>query len=385
MPRSLSKNVAKLERGGGRRSRQALSWLKFVDVVDFLERLDVANISEVTPEQIQFSCPFPDHTQGDEHPSAYINNGSMTPHKATRWKCFGCGRSGNAVDFLAEYQNIGKQQARTTLRETYASGWVAPKYGSISREFEARYKASKERHAAPELPKLGLEELKRFDVDWVYYAEEHGDQPDVRYMLDRGFTPATLDDWGIGYDHGSKRITIPVCDPDGNLVGFKGRAWRKQARPKYLVLGDKNKRQRYGFPTFDKTLVVFGLDRCSNSDSQTLVLVEGEIDVMSLDLMGIPAICCSGSSISPEQVRLIREYCDEVVLFFDDDAAGQNGIYGVDKESGEHRPGALEMLEPFVRVRVVGRHRFDPNDYLVRGDVERVRSLVAGATPSYAL
>ena len=116
-------------------------------------------------------------------------------------------------------------------------------------------------------------------------------------MLDRGFTPGDLDDWGIGYDHDSQRITIPVCDADGNLVGFKGRAWRKKAHPKYLVLGDKEgRRERYGFPTFDKSRVVFGLDRAADSVTQKLVLVEGEIDVMSLWVMGIPASGVGGSS-----------------------------------------------------------------------------------------
>jgi hypothetical protein len=154
--------------------------------------------------------------------------------------------------------------------------------------------------------------------------------------------------------------------------------------PKYLVLGDKG-RKRYGFPTYDKARVVFGLDRYASSNSQTLVLVEGEIDVMSLDVMGIAAISCCGSTMSTEQARLIREYCDEIVLFFDDDAAGRNGIYGVDKGDGEHKPGIIEALEPFIRVRVVGRHRFDANDYLRRGAAQRVHELVDGAVSSFLL
>ena len=48
------------------------------------------------------------------------------------------------------------------------------------------------------------------------------------------------------------------------------------------------------------------------------------------------------------------------MLFFDNDKAGHNAVYGVDKQDGEHKPGILELLEPFIRVRVVGRHKFDP-------------------------
>lgn len=382
MPRSLSEHVARFERGSGSRRRHSLEWLRHVDVVDFLERLDIANINQINAEQVAFSCPFPDHTHGDESPSAAMNNGSAIAEKATRWKCFGCGRDGNAIDFLSEYLNISQQQARLELRETYASGYIAPKYGSIAREFDEQRRARK-RNTVTELPSLGFTELKRFDVDWSHYAEEHEDQPDVRYMLDRGFTPAALDEWGIGYDYDSQRITIPVCIPDGDLVGFKGRAWKPDAHPKYLVLGDKGKRQRYGFPTYDKTRVVFGLDMWR--EVETYVLVEGEIDVMSLWVMNIPAICVGGSSMSPTQAKLIRQYCDKVVLFFDNDPAGRNAVYGIDKKDGTHKPGVLEQLEPFVRVSVVGRHRYDANDYLRRGEAERVRGLVAGAISSHLL
>lgn len=348
-----------------------------------LEQFDVANISQATADEVLFSCPFPGHTHGDERPSAYMNDGTRDPELTTLWKCHGCGRSGNAVSFVAEYMNVTRQKARAWLKEHYAPGYRAPKFGSIAKEFEQRRKLHK-RPEVTTVPTLEPDVSRRFDVDWGYYAEEHGDQPDVSYMLDRGFTPATLDDWGVGYDYDSRRITIPVCDADGNLVGFKGRAWEPDVRPKYLVLGDKGKRRaRYGFPTYDKSRVVFGLDRWAASETQTLVLCEGEIDVMSLDAMGIAAVCVGGSSLSEAQARLLRQYCDEIVMFFDDDKAGRNFTWGIDKEDGEHSPGAVEMLEPFIRIRIVGQHRYDANDYLVRGERNRVEDLIATAISSY--
>jgi Toprim-like len=383
MPRSLSSNVARLERGSRRKKRQPLAWLQHVNVIDFLEEFDVANISHIKADEVQFSCPFPGHTHGDSSPSACMNDGSKDPALTTLWTCYGCHRGGNAVTFYAEHKGVSAQVARREIKEHYAPGYKAPKYGSISREFESRYKTSKERQVESTVAKIDPELLREFDVDWSYYAEEHGDQPDVRYMLDRGFTPATLDDWGIGYDDGSRRITIPVCDPDGDLVGFKGRAWRKNARPKYLVLGDKGRRQRYGFPTYDKSLVVFGLDRWGRVNRY--VLVEGELDVISLWVMGIPAICCGGSSMSVAQAKLIREYCDEVVLFFDNDVAGKHGMHGFERSDGEHKPGIIELLEPFLRVRVVGKHRYDANDYLKRGEQHRCHELISSAKSSYLL
>ena len=385
MPRSLSEHVARLERDhtGRRKKRQRLPWLQHVDVIDFLENFDIANITPINADEVLFSCPFPGHVHGDSTPSACMNNGSKDSALTTLWTCYGCKRGGNAVTFYEEYHGVSKQVARRAVKEHYAPGYRAPKYGSIAREFESRYKKAKERHDESTVPILGSEILKQFEVDWGYYAEEYRDSPDVAYMLDRGFTPATLDEWGIGYDDDSKRITIPVCDETGNLVGFKGRAWRKNARPKYLVLGDKGRRQRYGFDTYDKSLVVFGLDRWGEQESY--VFVEGELDVMSLWVMGIPAICVGGSSMSTEQAKLIRQYCDEVVLFFDSDVAGKHGVYGFEKKDGEHRPGIVELLEPFLHIRVVGKHRHDPNDYLRRNEQNRVRELIDGAKSSYAV
>ena len=385
MPRSLSSNVARLERGSRRKKRQPLAWLQHVNVIDFLEEFEIANISHIKADEVQFSCPFPGHTHGDNSPSACMNDGSRDSALTTLWTCYGCHRGGNAVTFYAEHKGVSNQVARREVKEHYAPGYKAPKYGSIAREFESRYRATKERSEEPTVAKIDPELLREFDVDWDYYAEEYGDQPDVRYMLDRGFTPATLDDWSVGYDSGSKRFTIPVYDPDGDLVGFKGRAWRKNARPKYLVLGDKGRRQRYGFPTYDKSLVVFGLDRLAHHDFRMLVLVEGELDVISLSEMGIRAICCGGSSMSVAQAKLIREYCDEVVLFFDNDVAGKNGMYGFQRSDGEHKPGIIELLEPFVRVRVVGKHRHDANDYLRRNEQHRCHELIKAAKSSYLL
>jgi DNA primase len=383
MPRSLSKHVARFERGGGRKQRKSLAWLQHVDALDFLERLSISNISEASTEQIQFSCPFPDHTHGDETPSARMNNGTKDPILNTRWNCFGCKRSGNAIDFLSEYEGISRQDAVTKLKQFYAAGFVAPRFGSIAREFEARHRAAQERHVPRYVNVLDWSVAGRFEVDWRHYDESYRSEPDVAYMLDRGFTPADLEEWGIGYDYDSDRITIPVCDPHGNLVGFKGRAWKKNARPKYLVLGNKGRRQRYDFDTYDKSLVVFGIDKWGEVDSY--VLVEGELDVMSLWVMDIPAICCGGSVMSSEQAKLIRQYCNEVVLFFDTDGAGDNGIYGYTRKDGEHRPGIIELLEPHLRVRVVGRHRYDANDYLQRGEQDRVHRLISSAKSSIVL
>ena len=384
MVRSLSDRIARLERNhvtSRKKSRNKLVWLRDVNVIDLLENFDIANIDKATADEVIFSCPFPGHTHGDERPSAYMNDGSKNPELTTLWKCHGCGRSGNAVGFVSEYMNVSRQQARLWLKQHYAPGYRAPRYGSIAREFEERYKLSQQRASFDPVPALPSETLMRFDVDWGYYAEEHGDQPDVAYMLDRGFTPAVLDEWGIGYDFDSRRLTIPVCDADNNLVGFKARAWESDVRPKYLILGDRRRLRGYGFLPYDKSRIVFGLNVCG--EQQRLVLVEGEIDVMSLWVMDIPAVCTGGASMSDEQALLIRQHCDELVIFLDSNTAGHNATWGYVKADGEETPGIVERLESHIDIRIVCHHRYDPNDYLVRGERERVRHLIDTAKASF--
>jgi DNA primase len=211
-------------------------------------------------------------------------------------------------------------------------------------------------------------------------------------MMSRGFTPGECEQWGIGYDEFTRRLTIPVCDPDGNLIGVKGRAWQSDRKVKYEIIGDpdpdserakKRKRKRkkkLGFAPYEKSLVVFGLDKWG--EQPRYVFVEGEIDVMSLWRMDIPALCTGGASMSETQARLIREYTDEVVLFLDNDTAGSNAVWGIEKDD-ERKPGIVDLLEPFIRVRIVGPHRFDANDYLVRGKFAKVQRLIDRSTASY--
>jgi Toprim-like len=383
MPRSLSDRVARLERNHvtSRKKRTTIAWLRDVNVIDLLENFDIANINQATADEVLFSCPFPGHSRGDERPSAYMNDGTKNHELTTLWKCHGCGRSGNAVGFVAEQMNVSRQKARIWLKEHYAPGYSAPRYGSIAREFEER---RKEQQAPPEdsiVPTLEPETLRRFDVDWGHYAEEYRDEPDVAYMLDRGFTPAMLDEWGIGYDADTRRLTIPVCDADNNLVGFKARAWEPDARPKYLILGDRRRLRGYGFSPYDKSKIVFGLNVTGECDR--LVLVEGEIDVMSLWVMGIPAICTGGASMSDAQALLIRQYCDELVVFLDSNTAGHNATWGHVKSDGDETPGIVERLEPHLRIRIVRHHRYDPNDYLVRGERDRAKHLIDNAKASF--
>lgn len=390
MPRSLSDRVRQLERdeARGKHKGKSFKFLENVNVVDFLERCEVANVSQSSADEVMFSCPFPGHLHGDESPSAYMNDGTKDKDLTTLYKCHGCGRSGNAISFLAEHQDIPRHQATRELKEVYAPGYTKPQ-GGIGSEFDKRRQLNKQRVIKPETPILGWDMYHdRFGYDWSQIHDYDRAPAWAKYILDRGFSPATLEHWGIGYDRRERRLAIPVPDPDGNLLGVKGRTLVKGIKPKYVILGDTIKRKRrgkksYGFDPYEKSLVIFGLDEWG--EVERYVFVEGELDVITLWMLGIPAICTGGAHCSDEQARLIREYCDEVVLFLDNDNAGSNGIWGYDDKHGEYHPGAIAKLSPFIRVKLVGKHRYDANDYFVKGKIDRLKRLIDNAKPHFVL
>lgn len=364
-------------------------WLHLVDVDEFLETLEVGNISKATADERLFSCPFPGHSAGDSRPSAYMNDGSKDKSKATVWKCHGCGRSGNAITFYAEIENVSKQQAANDLRERYAPNFRKPRGGSISAEFELwlrdrEKKAAQAPVKAPTIPQKRYDKL--FAVDWedAWSIYEEGDAPaEIAYMFDRGFTVETLVAWDIGYDERTQRITIPVHNADGEIVGVKGRSWKSKRaeKIKYLILGDnpaKPKRFKYGFPYYEKSLIVFGLHKLEGP-VETLVLVEGELDVLALWQIGIPAVCTGSAHLSETQAKLVRDWCDEVIVFFDTNTAGEQGTFGWYDKDDEFHPGVLQALQPFIRVKIVDDHEGDASELVQDNREDELRELFSSA------
>lgn len=353
-----------------------------------LEELGVGRIYESSMDELLFSCPFDGHSHGDERPSAYMNTGAKVAAKNTVWKCHGCGRAGNAISFVAEFSGISRQRATRELRERFAPGWHKPRGGSMRAEFELRKTRAKEleEERYPEIPILAWEEYERFEVDWPSFEDEEG--ADAQYMYGRGFSTSDLEFWRIGFDPDSDRITIPVCTPEGALVGVKGRAWSKSVKMKYIILGDTEKTKRrhgvvYGFEPYLKSQVVFGIDKWG--EQRTYVWDEGEINVMSWWKMKVPAFATGSAHMSDAQVRIIREHADEVVIFVDPDTAGDTGIWGYEDKDGEYHPGAVEKLSPFVRVRIAAPHEQDANDLLVARRVIHARKLIHDAKLAWRL
>jgi len=211
-----------------------------------------------------------------------------------------------------------------------------------------------ERDPEPEVrqPILPMHSKLRFVVDWEAADEarrQDKGHPATNYILDRGFTPKTLRSWHFGYDDISDRIVLPVHDEYGFLVGYKGRAWSAQRKPKYLVLGDRPNRQvRYGWPCYHTSRIVFGYRRTRGH--KQLIVCEGELNAVALSQHGFPcAVAVNGSTISDTQISLIRARAERAILFFDSDSAGDDGAQTL-----------AAALKPFMPVFLVSEHEGDP-------------------------
>lgn len=309
--------------------------LSYIDVLDLLESTGIRNISQSGGE-VNFSCPLPTHLNGDSRPSARMNI------RTTAWICHGCGARGNAITFLALYKELPETVAKRLLEERYG-GQTTAAIGTLTEEVE-RIMDGKQEEERPRVPPHESW-IGAFYCPWRMWDAMRPAPLPGEYMLERGFRAQDLERWQIGYDEVSDRITIPIRDRDGTLVGFKGRDWTGTRQPKYLILGDNERRApRYGFETYRKSEYVFGLDRFVALDSaQEMIIVEGELNTIVMHSYGYTnTVGVAGSEFSETQRRLVCSVARSAVTFFDDDQAGQKGTWKV-----------IDALVPFMPVRAV--------------------------------
>lgn len=345
--------------------------LSSVDVEKFLESLGIQNINSEN-DDFRFSCPYPAHSFGDKSPSAYMNK------HTTAFICFSCGKTGNAITFLADVMNVTRAQARYWIQEKWA-----PEFVEIEQlEFYLRQMFEQTRDIE-EQEEVRLEEdvLVGRRVDWESVEEAGQQAPDaLKYMIDRGFSHEILTEFEVTYDSVSDRPCITVRDEEGKLVGFKGRAWSENQQPKYMVLGDTDRGvaargEIYGFRPYDASHFVYALDRAQPVDGN-LIVREGELNVIAMHQMGFRnTVGPSGSTLTERQVRLIVDRADSVTLFFDydlpvDDEDGQQWLRT--QNARIKIMNAAAMFEPLLPTFIVGEHRGDPAETWDKDGISRL-------------
>lgn len=299
--------------------------LEKIDVEDFLTELGIRNVRDMHNGEIQYSCPFPGHSTMDRSPSTTMSkvarpkkdgDGEYPP---TSFYCFTCGTHGTAITFLAEYEGISIIKAKRFLRERFAPGYTTPE-GSVVQMVDEILAPRVKKRINVDVPILDEKEVEDRAINWdaVWNAWQQEEVPEAfSYMLERGFWPDTLNNYDIGFDPISQRISIPARDEEGRLLGFKGRAWWPDAKPKYLALGG----EKYGFDPYEVSRVLWGLHiakRWSGLENH-LYVIEGELNALSMHQDSFRnSVGISGRKLSRIQIGLIKKYCKRVTLWFDD-------------------------------------------------------------------
>ncbi|MDX1649541.1 MAG: DNA primase, partial [Myxococcota bacterium] len=322
-------------------------------------------------------CPF----HHEKTPSFVVS-----PERGT-FHCFGCGEGGNAFAFLVRHENLTFPEAVRSLGAELgievpdaggASGErLAPLY-QANQAAQALYRealhADAGREARAYLARRGIDRslAERFGIG---FAPDRWDA--VTGVLARERIPAEAGERagvlkrrerGGHYDLLRGRVTFPIHDVRGRVVGFGGRALAEGQEPKYLNTPEspvfRKRESFYGFPA--------ALEPMRRADRA--VVVEGYFDLIALHRAGIgEAVATCGTALTEEHARNLRRRTRNVVLLFDGDEAGQ-------KAMGR----ALEVLLPQgLRVRAaVLPPGLDPDDLLAGEGPEALARRVDAAPPA---
>ena len=276
-------------------------------------------------------CPF----HHEKTPSFSVN-----PSKGI-YKCFGCNKGGNAINFIMEMEHLSYPEAIRYLGGIYGVDIPDTRddaAGEAGRERTKRVKAM-------------LTEAAKF-----YYLQFNDEKTGVaarEYAQKRALDKQTLDHFGSGYSRVSweatrdylagkgyteeemldsgifkrsekngklfdlfrGRLMFPIFDSFGNIIAFGGRSLGNEM-PKYINSPDSL--------VYNKQNHLYALNFAKKEQSKQLIVVEGYMDAIAMHKAGFRnTVAALGTSFTDSQLKLCARYCEEVVFFFDADGAGQ--------------------------------------------------------------
>jgi DNA primase len=325
--------------------------------------LDAAQIVDVVQEFVPLKkrgvnylglCPF----HNEKTPSF-----TVSPTKEI-FKCFGCGKVGNSVNFIMEHEHLTYPEALKYLARKYHIEVI-----------------EKER-SQEEIEKLNEREsllvitnfAARQYTDNLFHSDE-GIRVGLAYFRERGFNQNTLKKFEVGYsfekrdaftikaledgyekdllvktgltirheersfDRFSGRVMFPIHSLSGQVLGFGGRILKADPKSAKYINSPESE-------IYHKSRILYGIYQARKAISQEdkCFLVEGYTDVMSLHEVNIEnVVASSGTSLTQEQVRLIKRFTNNITILYDGDAAGiKASIRGIDI-----------VLEEGMNVRIV--------------------------------
>ena len=350
--------------------------------------LDTAQIADVVGDFVTLKkrganyiacCPF----HNEKTPSFYVS-----PAKGI-YKCFGCGKSGTAVGFVMEHESLSYVEALKYLAKKYH-------IEVVEKEESAEEIAHRQRN---ESLLLVSEFAGKFFAESLKTQE--GTAIGYQYFRSRGLEDETIRKYGLGwspanrmafadaaraagykeefltetglcikYDDGRlvdrffDRVIFPIHSSSGRVIAFGGRTLKT----------DKTVAKYVNSPSteiYDKSSSLYGIYFAKNEIARQdkCILVEGYLDVLSMHQLGITnVVASSGTSLTVEQIRLIRKFTNKVTIIYDGDSAGIKAALR----------GIGLVLKEGLNVKVVllpeGQ---DPDDFARTHSLEQVQDHIA--------
>ena len=307
--------------------QQILSRIDIVDIVGGFIKLKKRGTNYLG------LCPF----HNEKSPSF-----TVSPAKEI-YKCFGCGRSGNSISFLMDHEKYSYAEA---LR------WLANKYNVEIEETESSPEVKAKQQVAESLHIINSFAQKFFDEK--LFTTDEGNDIALSYLKHRGYREDTIKKFQLGYspeertsftkralasqfnpeylvrsglvalrneelqDNYRGRIIFPVHNNSGKIIGFGARIIKNNDKaPKYINTPENE--------LYIKSKILYGtyFARMAIDKSNECLLVEGYTDVVSLHQAGVENVVASGgTSLTPDQLRLVKKYTNNLTIIYDGDSAG---------------------------------------------------------------
>lgn len=322
-------------------------------------------------------CPF--HTE--KTPSF-----GVTPSLGI-FKCFGCGAGGDVIKFVQEVEQLTFWEALKALAER--NGIPVPQRreapdadtqlrAALFDMYEAAAKIYHENLFGPQgsdardyLVNRGLSgsAAQQFGLGFSEPAWDH-----LFRRLGKNYSAAEVEASGLFgrredggfYDKFRGRLMFPIHNESGKVIGFGGRALKKEDEPKYLNSPET--------PIYRKSTVLYNLHRAKETVRKDgrAVLVEGYMDVIGVFSAGVRNVVAScGTALTPAQVRGIKRHSENIVVNFDPDAAGANAT-----------ERSLQMLlDEGMHVRVLELETgLDPDEFIKKYGADEYAKRLGRAT-----
>lgn len=348
--------------------QQIVSRIDIIEIINSFVKLKKRGVNYIG------LCPF----HNEKSPSF-----TVSPSKEI-YKCFGCGRSGNAISFLMEHEKYTYVEALK---------WLAAKYNVEIEEKETTPEARQQQQAAESLYIIN-KFAQQFFSDILFNSEEGADVG-LSYLKERGFRDEIIKKFELGYnpearttfataatnhqynkdlllktglvverenglqDNYRGRIIFPIHNQSGKITGFGARLIRKNDKaPKYINTPEND--------IYVKSKILYGLwfARQSIDKADECLLLEGYTDVISLHQGGVENVVASGgTSLTPDQLRLIKKYTSNLTILYDGDKAGiKAALRGLDLALEEGLNVRLVLLpdeeDPDSFIRKFGEEYF---------------------------